>query len=352
MDRFARLAALAFCLTLTTACAQSRPRTPIADATVERHYERRDAVQTWIATTVERTGLAADDVRAAVQAARYAPRVARAILPTSPAVQRSWRAYRARFIEPKRIDAGLRFWADHATELERAHLLFGVPPEVVVAVIGIETLYGVVPGNDRAIDVFATLGFDWPADAPRDRSALFRDEFAELLMLANEHHLDVTTVRGSYAGALGLPQFLPSSVRRYAVDFDGDGTIDVLASPADAIGSVAHFLAAHGWQRDGPLWFDAALAAGAQPAPLISNDLVARMSFDDLREALVTCAVPDDDRTTPLGLIDLDTPNEPLVWKCAAPNFFAITHYNRSFFYAGAVTEVASALRDAHAANR
>ena len=150
-----------------------------------------------------------------------------------------------------RIQAGIAFWRTHAEALSRAEQQFGVPAEIIVAIIGIETYFGRITGNFRTLDVFTTLSFDYLR-----RADFYRAEFVEFLLLARDQKRDPSTYRGSFAGAIGLPQFMPGSIRRWAVDFDGDGRIDLLGSPVDAIGSVANFLVGHGWQRDLPIAFE------------------------------------------------------------------------------------------------
>ncbi|HEU4622501.1 MAG TPA: lytic murein transglycosylase B [Burkholderiaceae bacterium] len=308
-------------------------------------YTQRGDVAAWIADTSFQLAMPVERIEAVLSQARYSPEAARFILPTSPTVQRSWRAYRSRFVEPVRLNEGQRFWDTHRIALARAEAKWGVPAEVIVAIIGIETLYGRQQGNFRALDVLATLGFDWPTEAPRDRSAFFRDQLAELLALAREQNIEPQSFKSSYAGAIGLPQFMPGSIRAFAVDFDNDGHVDLRNTPTDAIGSVANFLVQHGWVRDMPVWFSARLTGeSAQIEPLIAHDLIASYEDANLREAGMSCAV-DRNYNGPLGVVDLVTPDEPTAYRCATPNFFAITQYNRSFFYAGAVAELALALR-------
>jgi membrane-bound lytic murein transglycosylase B len=199
---------------------------------------------------------------------RHTPAVIRLVKPFPAGKPKNWQVYRARFIEPVRIAAGAKFWKQHKKALERAEKIYGVPPEIVVGIIGIETTYGKNKGNFRIVDALATLAFDYPEHPKRDaRQALFRNELENTLLLSAELGIDPLSLKGSYAGAIGLPQFLPSSIRKYAVDFDGDGRIDLRNSPVDAIGSVASFLVQHGWKKGEPVVFSAELRADCPHSP-------------------------------------------------------------------------------------
>ena len=196
------------------------------------------------------------------------PAVLKAISPPADPGMRSWAAYRARFVEAKRIRLGLAFWREHEKALGAAHAQFGVPEEIIVAIIGVETIYGRHQGRFGTFAALATLAFGYPP-----RATLFRKELEELLLLARETEREPLWFTGSYAGALGLPQFLPSSVRRYAVSAAGHARIDLAGHPADAIASVANFLQMHGWERDAPVTA-AALVAGEGIAKLLEQGIL------------------------------------------------------------------------------
>ena len=198
------------------------------------------------------------------------PKALKAIMPPADPSVRSWQAYRARFIEPSRIEGGLRFWEANGQTLDAAQSTYGVPGEIIVAIIGIETIYGRNAGKFPAFATLATLAFDYPP-----RAELFRSELEALLLLARDSRRNPLTYTGSYAGALGIPQFLPSSIRNWGVDFDGDGQVDLAASTIDAIGSVANFLASHGWETGSPIAAPASVA-GDRFGELINAGILPR----------------------------------------------------------------------------
>jgi membrane-bound lytic murein transglycosylase B len=270
---------------------------------------------------------------------RASETAARLMQPPPPGTRRSWTAYRARFVEPFRIREGLRFWRDHADAVRRASARFGVPEDVIVSIIGVETIYGRQVGDFRVMEALTTLAFDYPR-----RAAFFREELEQYLLLARETGFDPLEWRGSFAGAIGLPQFMPGSIRRHAVDFDGDGRIDLRASPSDAIGSVASFLANHGWLPGGPTHFAAVVEDEARARPAVEAGIPPRLSPEELAALGVTSPqpLPVDE---PLALIDLPDGDGPTRYVLGANNFWVITRYNRSYFYAMAVIDLARALR-------
>ncbi|MFA7279485.1 MAG: lytic murein transglycosylase B [Sterolibacterium sp.] len=272
------------------------------------------------------------------------PAVIKAVLPPSDPGIRSWHAYRARFIEPKRLKLGIDFWRRHEDELLAAKLQTGVPEEIIVAIMGIETIYGRNTGKFETLAALATLAFDYPrADRvhAESRAALFRRELEEMLLLARETGRDPLSFKGSYAGALGLPQFLPSSVRKFAADGDNDGSIDLTGSPADAIASVANFLKEHGWERDAPI-AEPANVTGDEFVKLIEEGILPRLKPSELLAfGVVSSDVPD----SPAALIDLVTPQQSTEYRLGYRNFYVLTRYNRSSFYAMAVHDLAKELR-------
>jgi membrane-bound lytic murein transglycosylase B len=299
--------------------------------------EHPDA-QAFVAAMHARHGMDIDRLKARLARLQPNARVLQLVAPPTSPTQRSWQRYRSRFIEDSRIRNGLVFWRQHAASLSRARALYGVPEEIIVAIIGVETLYGRNTGNFNTFAALATLAFHDPR-----RAEYFRQELEQLLLLARENQRDPESYSGSYAGALGLPQFMPGSLRRYAVDFDGDGAIDLAGSADDAIGSVAHFLAQHGWQENAPIAIPARidgidaerlqvwLEAGIRPA----------LSAQSLLEAGVVAQVDSAKKVT---LVDLVTPDAATEYWLGYENFYVLTRYNRSSFYAMSVYQLAETL--------
>ena len=238
----------------------------------------------------------------------------------------------------------------YETELRRAQTEFGVPPEIIVGILGVETIYGRSPGNIRVMDALTTLAFAYPETANREqRMRYFRDELEQILLYSRENNIDPLSVSGSFAGAIGYPQFMPSSIRRFAVDFDGDGRIDLRNSPADAIGSVASFLSQHGWTANLPLAYPVTVDKSAESEwkPLIGVVLAATNTTDEISRAGVTLPA-DISPTLMVGLVDLEDGIHPTQYWLGSANFFAITKYNRSFYYAMAVIELSKAIKQRH----
>ncbi|WP_233146013.1 lytic murein transglycosylase B [Pigmentiphaga sp. NML080357] len=314
-----------------------------APAAAPERVPARDAKRDFTAEMAGR-GLDPSEVARLLDQARYSETVARLVLPPSSPTVRSWPRYRSRFIESRRIKEGLAFQEEHAQTLARAEDRYGVPASIIVSVIGVETFYGRVTGNFRVIDALSTLAFNYPPQARSDRSAFFREQLAQFLVWCKETGSDPLAVKGSYAGAMGLPQFMPGSLRKFAVDGDGDGRIDLAGSPADAILSVAHFLVEHGWQRGQPVFLPINLPA--DPAGLVDGGLKPTLSWAQLQaagaRAQKVAGMSEEWRDWPLAVIDLyDGATGTTEYRVAAPNFFALTEYNRSYFYAASVTDLA-----------
>ena len=316
-------------------------------------YGRRDDVMAFGADLAERRGLDAAWVQAALQRARFIPSVTRFIMPPPAGTAKNWAAYRSRFVEPVRIRAGVAFWRANEKWLKQAEEVYGVPPEIVVGIIGVETIYGQQMGNFRIIDALATLAFDFPTGR-KDRSAFFRDELEQLFVLCQSEGLDPLQPKGSFAGAMGMPQFMPSSFNKYAVDMDGDGHVDLRGSAADVIGSVAHYLAEFGWRRDLPTRFDVAVPVDtADRAALLAPDILPTFSaaeFGERGAQLSASAFAADVRLEASGglgklaLVELQNGDAAPSYVAGTSNFYAVTRYNWSSYYALAVIELGEAV--------
>ena len=247
-----------------------------------------------------------------------------------------WKEYRPMFITDARIARGVDFWRQHEAVLARAEQTYGVPAQYIVAIIGVETFFGRNTGNYRVIDALSTLAFDYPP-----RAEFFRKELREFLLLARDEQIDPLNLKGSYAGAMGLPQFMPSSFRNYAVDFDGDGHINIWNNPDDAIGSVASYFKRHGWvagegvvsrARVSGTRVDEGVTTGIEPVKTVGElRALGWSSHDALRDDL------------PVTAFRLEGENGPEYWM-GLKNFYAITRYNRSVMYAMAVHQLAEQL--------
>lgn len=267
--------------------------------------------------------------------ARYQQSIIDAI--TRPAEGKPWHEYRKLFLTPARIAGGVEFWRANAELLEAVSERFGVPVEIIIAIVGVETNYGLNTGSYRVIDALATLGFYYPR-----RSSFFSAELGELLHLAKEEGLPITEVRGSYAGAMGVGQFIPSSYRAYAVDMDGDGRRDLWRSLPDALGSVANYLARHGWRADeGIVWPVAAVPEGMEA----DRQFKPSRALADLTAAGVQFEVIGLGEDHQVSLIELEQQDGPEYWL-GLNNFYVITRYNRSPLYAMAVVQLAEAIAE------
>ena len=306
-------------------------------------YSEREDAMAWADGVASRTDLPREWVRSQVSQARRQAAVIRAVTPAPGGAEKNWTAYRARFIEPVRTQAGLAFWQQHAHTLARAEQQFGVPASLIVGVIGVETLYGRHLGQHRVLDALATLAFDFPTAHPREpvRSAFFQQELMEFLLLAREQGQDPQSFRGSYAGAMGWPQFLASSWRRYAIDFDRDGRIDLVNNPVDVIGSVANYFVAFGWKPGMPTHYPVQVMASPKDlGELLAPDIVPTF---DVGTFVAKGAVVSGDALKhpgPLALVMLENGLGPPTHIAGTQNFYVVTRYNWSSYYALAVIEL------------
>lgn len=256
-----------------------------------------------------------------------------------PAEGKKWRQYRPIFVTPERIKRGVEFWQEHASALRDAEARFGVPAEIMVAIIGVETFYGRHTGRYRVLDALFTLGFHYPK-----RADFFRGELEQFLLLVDEEKVAPESLTGSYAGAMGMPQFISSSFRAYAVDFDGDGKRNIWSSTRDAIGSVGNYLAVHGWQGGGPIVSRAHGEDGAALSELVDKKLKPSRSVRDFPGVR---ALEDIDASEAATLMALEAVDGTEYWF-GFKNFYVITRYNHSAKYAMAVVQLAQAVRAAH----
>jgi len=312
-------------------------------------------IQAYAREVSQTRGVPLERVEALLKSAQYDATAARLMAPSATRIRRSWVTYRNRFVEPVRIKAGQQFWAQNKKALDRASRDYGVPPSIIVAIIGVETIYGRNTGNFRVLDALATLGFRYPDSSRPERSQMFRDQLADLIQLDHEKKLNALEVTGSFAGAMGLPQFMPGSLMRYATDGDRDGRIDLEYSTDDAIASVARFLRLHGWVPGLPVFAPATLPQN--PETLVAGGLYPTRDWPQLQalgaqvRSSAAGAHRQDAAADPawqqykLGVVNLpDEPRNTVEYRLGTPNFFAITHYNRSYFYAASVADLAQAL--------
>jgi membrane-bound lytic murein transglycosylase B len=309
----------------------------------------------FVADMARKHGFASAELTALMAEARYQQRIVDAM--NRPFEGKPWRDYRKIFLTPERIRGGIAFRREHAALLDRARAAYGVPPEIIVAIIGIETNYGGNLGDHRVLDALSTLGFSYPR-----RADFFRGELEEFLLLTRDERVDARTAKGSYAGAVGKPQFIPSSYRAYAVDFDDDGRRDLWQSNADVVGSVGNYLAQHGWRRGEPIAVPAVLRDGrpagvpiAEKRPAKPHSRLSRWASVGVEAAIGAAAdgqkgvqqgEQDGDLSDTLAaaLIELDGVG-PEYWL-GFDNFYAITRYNHSNLYAMAVFQLSQAIAD------
>ncbi|WP_231847864.1 lytic murein transglycosylase B [Shewanella violacea] len=262
---------------------------------------------------------------------------------TRPWEAKPWHQYYPIFLTDKRLNAGVAFWKKHEATVKRAAKEFGVDPEIIIAIIGIETFYGGYMGNYPVVDALYTLGFYYPA-----RATFFRKELSNLQTLIEDEKLDINNLKGSYAGAMGFGQFIPSSYRHYSVDFDHDGRRDLLNSPVDAIGSVANYFHQHGWQAGAPVALPLTVT-GEFPADVkIWSGEKLNYKISDILSPSVSLAESIDlDISQPALVVNLEQQDKHEYWL-GLKNFYVITRYNRSPLYAMAVYQFSQQLKHAH----
>jgi membrane-bound lytic murein transglycosylase B len=297
---------------------------------------KRKDVKKFIAHMHEAYGFEARPLRKLLSGAQVVPAILEAM--EKPAEKaKLWYEYRPIFLNERRIREGTDFWIAHREALEQASERSGVAPEYLAAILGVETYYGRLTGSYRVLDALSTLAFEYPA-----RSKFFRDELEQFLLLTRDLHLDARTVKGSYAGAMGAPQFMPSNYRRYAIDADADGRIDLWDSWADVCASVGNYLKAHGWNAGEPVLIEASVAPD-KPESLDGRKLDLSESVGSLMTQGISfeSPLPAD---APAVLIAADE-SDGTHWRVGFNNFYVITRYNHSPLYAMAVYELAGAIK-------
>ena len=302
---------------------------------VSADYSSREDVRAYVDELVQAHGFGRDELLETFAGARHRPRIVEAMSrPAEKALK--WFEYRNIFLKRERIAGGIEFWADNSAALESAEDSFNVAPEYVVAIIGVETYFGRVMGSHRVLDALSTLAFDYPP-----RAAFFRKELTEFLLLAREEKRSPAELKGSYAGAMGYGQFIPSSYRHYAVDFDGDGVRDIWTNTTDAIGSVANYFARHGWRGDGEVALRVT-ASGREAEEAANTGLALNRTVTDFRALGVE--VPEIDGGANAALFRMELKNGVEYWL-GLHDFYVITRYNRSAMYALAVHQLSQAIK-------
>ena len=296
----------------------------------------RPDVKSFIDEVSGKDSISKRQLRKLLRAAKSQPAIIEAM--DRPAEKaKPWYEYRPIFLTERRIREGTEFWIAHRQELDRASIKSGVAPEYLAAIVGVETYYGRLAGSYRVLDALTTLAFDYPA-----RAKFFRDELEQFILLARDIGFDPLVVKGSYAGAMGAPQFMPSNYRRYAVDANADGHIDLWNNWSDVCASVGNYLKEHGWNAGEPVLSEAAVDAG-RTADLDGRKLALADTVESLKAKGVTfdSSLPPD---APALLIAADE-SDGVHWRVGYNNFYVITRYNHSALYAMAVYELAAAVK-------
>ena len=302
---------------------------------VSADYAARDDVRAYVDELVSAHGFGREALLETFASARHQPRIVEAMSrPAEKALK--WFQYRNIFLKDERIAGGIDFWAANGTALESAEASFNVAPEYIVAIIGVETYFGRIMGSHRVLDALSTLAFDYPP-----RSGFFRNELTEFLLLAREEKRSPADLKGSYAGAMGYGQFIPSSYRHYAVDFDGDGIRDIWTNTTDAIGSVANYFARHGWRGDGEVVLRVT-ASGGEAEKVANTGLALNSTVTELRDVGVEIPEIDGDARAALFRMELE---DGVEYWLALHDFYVITRYNRSAMYALAVHQLSQAIK-------
>jgi membrane-bound lytic murein transglycosylase B len=332
------------------ASKHKRPPKARPSANLGPAYATRPEVMRFADELAERRNLNPQWVRRAIGQATRVPAVVRLMQPATQPFVKNWAAYRGRFIDAARIDAGVQFWKDNRATLARAEKEYGVPGKIIAGIIGVESIYGRNTGSFRVIDAITTLAFDFPASHPRaaERAEFFKGEVEQFLSLQSRMSADPLLPLGSYAGAMGMPQFLPSSWAKFAVDYDGDDKIDLWNSPTDVIGSVANYFKAFDWQPGMPTHYPVSFdPTKLDLDALMAPDILPTFSVASFTAKGAVLEGPALQHKGPLALVELLNGPNPASFVAGTENFYAITRYNWSSYYAMAVIELAEAVERA-----
>lgn len=327
--RIPRLLFLVLGALLSSSCSHT------VDAAANNSLDQ-DAMEHFINTLVTSHDFERSQLEQTFSEARYLQSVIDAI--TRPAEKLAWYRYKQIFLTEDRINGGVEYWQRHASVLSRAEEKFGVPAEIIVAIIGIETRYGSHKGNYRVIDSLSTLAFHYPK-----RADFFRSELEQFMLLTREQQVNPLEITGSYAGAMGVPQFISSSYRNYAIDFDGDNYINLWTSHHDAIGSVANYFSRHGWISGAPVIYPVPDLPG-EAEQLVQDDPRPQTAYASLQRVGVDLGrqlAPD----TRVALLEFEETNGPVYWL-GLKNFYVITRYNHSQLYALAAYLLSREIRE------
>ena len=329
----------------TTFAQTSAPHASEANIASIPSYADSPRVTQLAAQLAQQTNLNGKWIASQLGRARFQPEVVRLITPGKPA-QKNWKVYRSHFVEAARIRAGSDFIQEFSVWLRKAESRFGVDPAIIIGILGVETIYGRDMGNFRVLDALTTLSLDFPTAAPKDRSGYFSCQLGDYLLWCHQNDFDVSEVKGSYAGAIGMPQFMPGNILRYALSFDGGSKIDIIENPADAIGSVGNFLAGHGWQRDQPSHFPLVVPHSIAPGTLerlLEPDIIPSFSASQLQAAGLPLAPGVLDYVGKLSVVQLPNAGSEPDYVLGTDNFYVLTRYNHSALYALAVIELGNA---------
>lgn len=314
-------------------------------------YSKRPEVRAFIKDVAQRRGLDESWIAGVLDEASYQPKIERLMTPkkTPPGVKdgrKDWEKYRSIFLGSERLRLGARFWEANREALEKARETFHVDPAVIIGIIGVETRYGENTGSWKVLDSLVTLSFDY-----KRRADFFKKELEEFLVFLNKNELSPSEVEGSYAGAVGLPQFMPSSIKRFGVDFDGDGKIDINRSAADTIGSIANYLSKNGWVEGLPMIIEADISQ--ENAKQYGGGTTARFPWKELTQSGVSPMNSEKsyDPQMPVFIVDFpfylpDSTDLDRLYRVATKNFTSVLRYNSSYFYAGAVLELGTAIAE------